>query len=855
MIPIRLKFQAFGPYPGAQEIDFAALRHAGLFLIRGETGAGKTVILDAITYALYGRSSGGGRGDLTGMRCQQADAGTQTEVVFEWEAGDRMLRFVRTLQPRKKRTGVIEYLPKQDAFFRNANGDWEPFFENPRLRDVEELAVRLTGLQYDQFRQVVILPQGQFERLLVAPSDEKERLLTSLFGTGGWGRAADLLGERANALARETDETGRSLQAILSENECETHEAMTARIRTLDDACKHAGMKTEALRARVQAGQQALAQAAALDHQFSQWDGANAALAALREQEPEVARWRGLLRLRSLAELYRRWQAADDSYAKARDDVVFCEAQRAGLDSELKKTRELRTVTLEQAAKHREMGERLPELEAELRRLEALEEKAVELAHKMGVMQQLRFERIDCANAYEKAVLEADRAMEIYDKQLRYELASGLRPKKPCPVCGSVTHPKPAPPPQEQIEREEVDRLNAVVTAADHALTACVEKYNAMMEQFMVERKKMLDEGDCTAEDLAKARHAVTNARQHRAQAEQSMQKADRLEQRIEQQMKQMQPVEEKLRQAVSAAARAEETARQLAGQLDEADPDGALRAQLAGQLENEEFAALEQRIEAYDRRLAETQALAAALEAQLRGQTRPPVALLRQEADRLSEQLAAEERKTAVLQRDLEHLSADAQRYETLLGRYQTQRRQSEKAMAFARLLRGVTGVSLQRYVLGAMLSAVTAEANLLLERVHDGRYQIFRTLETTGNVRKAGLELEVLDRRSGMRRSVVSLSGGEKFLVALALSIGLSAVVQAQSGASRLGAIFIDEGFGTLDDASLHDALSVLASIRDTHGMVGIISHVSLLRESIHAGIQVEKRQEGSRLTVFYE
>ena len=365
----------------------------------------------------------------------------------------------------------------------------------------------------------------------------------------------------------------------------------------------------------------------------------------------------------------------------------------------------------------------------------------------------------------------------------------------------------------------------------------------------------MLDEGDCTAEDLAKAQYAVTNARQHRAQAEQSMQKADRLEQRIEQQMKQMQPVEEKLRQAVSAAAWAEETARQLAGQLDEADPDGALRAQLAGQLENEDFAALEQRIEAYDRRLAETQALAAALEAQLRGQTRPPVALLRQEADRLSEQLAAEERKTAVLQRDLEHLSADAQRYETLLGRYQTQRRQSEKAMAFARLLRGVTGVSLQRYVLGAMLSAVTAEANLLLERVHDGRYQIFRTLETTGNVRKAGLELEVLDRRSGMRRSVVSLSGGEKFLVALALSIGLSAVVQAQSGASRLGAIFIDEGFGTLDDASLHDALSVLASIRDTHGMVGIISHVSLLRESIHAGIQVEKRQEGSRLTVFYE
>ncbi len=149
-------------------------------------------------------------------------------------------------------------------------------------------------------------------------------------------------------------------------------------------------------------------------------------------------------------------------------------------------------------------------------------------------------------------------------------------------------------------------------------------------------------------------------------------------------------------------------------------------------------------------------------------------------------------------------------------------------------------------------MLTSVTAEANRLLRNVHDGRYRLCRTLEGSGRTRKAGLELEVLDAYSGEKRSVAGLSGGEKFLVSLALSLGLSAVVQAQSGGIRIDTMFIDEGFGSLDSSSIKDAMGILSSVKGSKRLVGIISHVQMLKETIESSISVEKDRNGSSLTV---
>ena len=150
--------------------------------------------------------------------------------------------------------------------------------------------------------------------------------------------------------------------------------------------------------------------------------------------------------------------------------------------------------------------------------------------------------------------------------------------------------------------------------------------------------------------------------------------------------------------------------------------------------------------------------------------------------------------------------------------------------------------------------LTPKQAEANKLLAEVHDGRYRLRRKPELAGN-KKAGLEFEVHDGHSGQYRGVASLSGGEKFLVALSLSIGLSSVVQAQSGGIRLDAMFVDEGFGSLDPGSIREAIGILSHIRGmNNGLVGIISHVDSLKESISAKIEVSKSRSGNSLRVSY-
>ena len=202
--------------------------------------------------------------------------------------------------------------------------------------------------------------------------------------------------------------------------------------------------------------------------------------------------------------------------------------------------------------------------------------------------------------------------------------------------------------------------------------------------------------------------------------------------------------------------------------------------------------------------------------------------------------QLLAEDR--------LKTMEKDAANLRKRQETYEIQRLSADNDLEFANRLRGRSGVSLQRYVLGVMLTSITVEANRLLAKVCGGRYRLYRTDEISGSGHKGGLELEVYDSQNNQRRSVTTLSGGEKFLAALSLAIGLSTVVQAQGGGIRLGAMFIDEGFGSLDREAVQEALEVLQGIQRNAGIVGIISHVEQLAQIIPTRLEIEKGKQGS-------
>ena len=210
MRPLRLEMTAFGPYPKEVILDFAVLANQSMFLITGPTGAGKTSILDAIVYALYGQTSGGLR-DGVDMRSDYADATTPTAVVFEFQVGDHRYRIERTPKQelqKKRGTGTRTVLATA-AISEWIDEEWKLLAT--KAQEIRDYVQQIIGFRVDQFLQVVLLPQGDFRKLLVAPTSEREVLLHTIFKTSMYKRIQDVLKEE---LAKATVGIQDTLQKV-----------------------------------------------------------------------------------------------------------------------------------------------------------------------------------------------------------------------------------------------------------------------------------------------------------------------------------------------------------------------------------------------------------------------------------------------------------------------------------------------------------------------------------------------------------------------------------------------------------------------------------------------------------------
>ena len=231
MKPLKLELQAFGPYVERQTVDFEKLAKSGIFLIKGNTGSGKTTIFDAMTFALYGGGSGedtkskNGRNDLEEWRCTQADNALDTFVSLTFSVRGRTYYFKRSLV--MKRTKLS---PANEAGEIDENGNVLPFFNNPRGDFLTAKAVEIIGLTKEQFRQVILLPQGQFERFLTASSGEKEDILQKIFGTEQWEKYAESFFEKANARKQALVEENNDVRKSLSEEDVDSVEELAQKI-------------------------------------------------------------------------------------------------------------------------------------------------------------------------------------------------------------------------------------------------------------------------------------------------------------------------------------------------------------------------------------------------------------------------------------------------------------------------------------------------------------------------------------------------------------------------------------------------------------------------------------------------
>lgn len=881
MKPVSVRFACFGPYVEEQFIDFERLEKNGIFLISGETGAGKTTILDAVSYALYGRSSGGLRGDMSVMRCKLAQDSQPTYTEFVFDSAGRRYKFVRTLKfGRKKLNDSHNCLVLED-------GEYVPIFENPKATFVNQKAEELIGLTYEQFRQVIVLPQGQFERLLVSDSAEKEKILVSLFHANRWQKITDELSRRALERDNSLKQEKAAIQAKLAEYSCDTTDALAEKaeeqkVLVADLAEQHRLAQKDLEDARSKSEQAALE-----NRDFVELDSRRKRLADLKDRTARMDQEAELLALAEKAEKIRPDYQA---FCQAGTELTKAEQKKQDAAAALQKAEQEKAEAEQKKQAYEESQESIKKMQSELVRLEDAREiyaclpekenklRAAQLllnkAEKEKLQADQNFSRWD--NEWLRAQLDQRKAIEdyqlaqsVYLKNIGSVLAAQLVQGQPCPVCGSLEHPAPAPEAEEQVTQEEVEEKNRLVTRMGNRVTETADA-----------RKKAEEKRNQAADDCQKAEadRAVLAADLEAARARRfrQIENLTQLEKQIQLRKSKVQEYEAagvQIARALEAAGAAEISARaqltEKTAALQEAETAwkqadtqwqkaleesglGSRQAFLQADMEPEKKQERQTALFRFRAELQSAEENVRSLEASLEGRMAPDMVQIRKELSSCETREEELSRRSILGENRLKTMESDLKLLEKRNRAYETARLETDEDIEFANRLRGRSGVSLQRYVLGVMLTAIAVEANQLLSGVYGGRYRLYRTDAISGSGHKGGLELEVYDSQNNQRRSVTTLSGGEKFLVALSLAIGLSTVVQAQGQGIRLEAMFIDEGFGSLDKEAVMDALEVLRGIQRSSGTVGIISHVETLAEIIPTQLEITKGSHGSRCRV---
>jgi exonuclease SbcC len=577
------------------------------------------------------------------------------------------------------------------------------------------------------------------------------------------------------------------------------------------------------------------------------------------------------------AELAALAAQADQAAARAQASAAAIEAathERTALDASV-------TAARDAAA-------RAERLQAETQTASERARRAVErdrLGTELSRAQDRRHRAVDAEQTAHAAWLDL---RERRLNGMAVELATELQSGEPCAVCGSTEHPAPAhgdgdahTPLVEQESaaeaahaeaartraraEQEVARVEAAIAAAhavagDDPAAALVEQASSLDAELTATRT--------TAEGLPAAEQALTAlaaqvAEHERAQREtlqgETAARATHAERstalaadraRIEEARGDAPSIA-----ARAAALRAEATAAEQEAAAREAGFPDAQAARTAV-LDEDAQASLAQRIEDYDVGLAER-----------RARTQDPELLAAGEATTL-DLSSLEARAAAAAEGDEQatrrHERADQRltALRRLADELDSALRELEPIAERERTVKELAGLvdgsaasnrlhmRLSAYVLAARLEEVAAAATVRLERMSNGRYQLIHTDERGRGERRAGLELRIVDGWTGQQRPPATLSGGETFLASLALALGLADVVAAEAGGSRLETLFVDEGFGSLDERTLDEVLDVLDQLREGGRTVGIVSHVAELRQRIPARLRVVKGRSGSRV-----
>ena len=926
MRPLRLTLSAFGPYAAETTLDLEKLGKGGLYLITGDTGAGKTTLFDAITYALYDHSSSGIR-EGSMLRCKYADDKTPTFVELEFEVHG--VRYTVRRNPeyqRPKARGEGMTTEKADATLTYPD-DRPPV---TKAKDVTAAVQEIIGLDYNQFSQIVLIAQGQFTKLLNASTEERSRIFRKLFRTQRYAQLQERLQAEASALNQQRtaqnakldsllgglqfspeDPDAEALRALCAQTVPETAlallDALTARQAA---ALEEAGTALQATEAQLDTVQQQLGAAAQAQRLAQQLAARQAELAAakpaLDAARAEADRHAGdAAQLDALTAQVTQAQSALAAYdaldTLCRQQTEARDAARLAAAQAHKRRTQLDSLNAALAAAETELAA----LANADTRLLALQNRSAQLTQRGEALAKLEQRLADCQRqakathkaqeSYRTAAAAQDEARARRDALERAFLdaqagllAESLVEGAPCPVCGSTHHPARAllphtAPTQAQVEAArqaaaEADRqAQNASAAAQSALAAANEAKTSLRRdaETLLPERFTTPEGtvpltfalmtNVLAEENTTLQAAQTDCKAQCRQAEADCRRKAQLEADRQGKTRQRPALEQAAAEADRSAAAQNASADALEGQI--AERRAALpyprRADAQAALDKLEAdrSTLRTGMDTAQRKLKQAEQTVAAAEAAVEALTAQQTAAQKELPARSAEELTAQQTALTAARETLrsreKQLSAQllpnrktAAQYRAAAEARQTLESRWQWVSALAATAGGTLTskqkIKLEAYIQMNYLDHILRYANTRLMQMTAGQYELER-IGAENQRSQSGLDLGVIDHYNGTRRSVKTLSGGESFKASLALALGLSDEVQSSAGGIRLDTLFLDEGFGSLDEESLELAIRVLSGLTEGDRLVGIISHVGALKDRIDRQVAVHKARTG--------
>lgn len=913
MRPLKLTLSAFGPYAGETAVDFESLGESGLYLITGDTGAGKTSLFDAVTFALYGEASGSSR-DASMLRSQYAAPETPTWVELSFSHAGKCYTVRRNPEyERPARRGGGFTKQTADAALLLPDGRTVT-----RSKDVTQEIQTLLGLDRNQFSQVAMIAQGDFLKLLLADTKDRQAIFRDLFHTGAYRIFQDRLKEEAAAADRVCRDLRQGIAQYLNgivpaagdsdaaelqkaaEGKLPMEEALSLldkRNTRDEERLGEIGNALSELDRRIAENHAYLSRAEELEKAETE------RLAAENTLQQEAVRRDRLEQ--SLREAEGRLPEAE----KLGNEAAALEAQLPEYDAreQLRLTRQKARLRLDaEKAAQEEDGRKRESLSAELEALRALqkgiagagaqkeallrdkertESRGKQLAAFLQTETGLREAERKLAraqDAYRRAQAESDTETARYEAMNRAflseqagVLARTLEEGLPCPVCGSREHPAPArasqtAPSEDELKRQKqtADRARQAAETASRTAQALRGQAEAILQEQQKRAAELWEE--LPAGDFCEAAERERAAlRQHHAELvsavaaeEEKLRRKAELDADIPKKEAEEKRLQNSLLTSHETLARLEAEIAQADLSLRQADEklthSSRREAETACRMMRQAQQKIRESAQKAREDLTSCQTACAGLEGrirQLREQAAKAEALDKEALLKEREQLTLDKRQTD-------------ERHQTVLLRLNLNRtalrgireksgalEEAEKRLAWLRALSntangavsGKEKIMLETYVQMTFFDRILARANTRLMVMTGGQYELRRRPEAENNRAQSGLELNVIDHYNGTERSVKTLSGGESFKASLSLALGLSDEIQSSAGGIRLDTMFVDEGFGSLDEESLAQAIRALSALTESSRLVGIISHVSELKEKIDRQIIVTKQKAG--------